>query len=80
MYSTLVWCCILLASGVFGVMLYSVATHRGSAGAASGRYRRRLLLELLWAAVPIAIIVMAAMPALRELTVTAPAIVATTQE
>ena len=64
MYTALLWLCIVLASAVFGVMLYSVVAYRGP----QGKVRRRgLAIELLWAAVPIAIMVVAAMPALREL-------------
>lgn len=75
MYTALLWLCIGLASAVFGVMLYSVVAYR----APQGRVRRRgLLAEILWAAVPIAIMVVAALPALRELMVpSAPSIAAT---
>lgn len=77
MYTAFLWLCIAMASAVFGVMLYSVVAYRGP----QGKLRRRnLLIELMWAAVPIAIMVVAALPVLQELMWPAPPAVAASQE
>lgn len=66
------WICAALAAAIFGVMLWSVATFkddrnrkRGDAGAAS--YLHSRLVEVLWALIPIAIFLSAALPAQRML-------------
>ena len=66
------WICTALAAGIFGVMLWSVATFkddqggkRRDAGAAS--YLHSRLVEVLWALIPIAIFLSAALPAQRML-------------
>jgi hypothetical protein len=65
MQTALLWLCIGTASVVFGLMLYSIATYPSPPGC--GRHRPvRLLIGMAWAAVPIVIMVTAAMPALRQ--------------
>lgn len=66
------WICTALAAAIFGVMLWSVATFkddggkkRGDAGRAS--YLHSRLVEVLWALIPIAIFLSAALPAQRML-------------
>jgi cytochrome c oxidase subunit II len=64
------WICTALAAAIFGVMLWSVATFkneskRRDAGAAS--YLHSRLVEVLWALIPIAIFVGAALPVQRML-------------
>lgn len=64
------WICAALAAVIFGVMVWSVATFkgdrkRGEAGAAS--YLHSRLVEVLWALIPVAIFLGAAMPAQRML-------------
>ena len=73
MQMALLWLCVALASVVFAVMLYSVVVHRE----ARGRVRAgALLIEVLWAAVPIAIMIMAAMPMLRASLLVSPTAIA----
>jgi cytochrome c oxidase subunit II len=67
MYTALLWLCITLAILVFGVMLYSVGAYRVPRDAAPVRHRNNVFIELLWAAVPIAIMVIAALPILRTM-------------
>ena len=66
------WICAALATAIFGVMLWSVATFkddrsgkRSDTGAAS--YLHSRLVEVLWALIPIAIFLGAALPAQRML-------------
>lgn len=58
--------CTLIAVAVFAVMIHSIATFRRAPESASG-VRARPLAEVLWAIVPILIIVSTALPAVRML-------------
>jgi heme/copper-type cytochrome/quinol oxidase subunit 2 len=59
------WICIAVSTAVFGVMIYSIATFRRSGERPI--VARNAVAEVLWATVPIAILVLAAVPALRML-------------
>lgn len=72
----MLWLCVALASVVFAFMLYSVIAYRGT----PARRPARALIEMLWAAVPIVIVVTAAMPTLRELLAPAAPLVVTIQD
>ena len=63
MLTAVFWSCGLVSMAVFGVMIYSIATFRRSGERAS--VARHAVAEVLWATVPIAILVLAAAPALR---------------
>ncbi len=80
MHSTLAWACIASGSVVFALILYSIASYRGPRGKAMAHYRPRLFMELLWAAIPIVIVVSAALPTLRQLMAPETAVVVTAQE
>jgi cytochrome c oxidase subunit 2 len=67
MHVTILWICAALAAVIFGVMLYSVATFRSAPGEGTAAYRHSTIVELLWALIPIVILVGAAAPAVRTL-------------
>jgi heme/copper-type cytochrome/quinol oxidase subunit 2 len=56
------WMCAAMIAGVFGVMLYSVATFNAKPSAEVDGRSRSVTGELLWALVPILIFIVAAMP------------------
>jgi heme/copper-type cytochrome/quinol oxidase subunit 2 len=58
----ILWVCGFVAAAVFAVMIHSVATFRRS----SGRHPSALA-EILWAIVPIFIMVTSALPAVKML-------------
>jgi heme/copper-type cytochrome/quinol oxidase subunit 2 len=62
----ILWMCGFVAAAVFAVMIHSIATFRrgslGQSGAQSGS-----LAEILWAIVPIVIMVTSALPAVKML-------------
>jgi heme/copper-type cytochrome/quinol oxidase subunit 2 len=62
----ILWICASLAAVVFGVMLYSIAAFRKPPDAATP-YRHNKLVEILWAIVPIVILVGMATPAVKAL-------------
>jgi cytochrome c oxidase subunit 2 len=67
MQSALLWLCIASASVVLGFMLYSVAAYRSPTGGATSHRLGQSLIGIVWAAVPIIIIVAAALPTVRSL-------------
>ena len=61
----ILWICGFVAAAVFAVMIHSIATfRRGSGERGAGR---SALAEILWAIVPIFIMVSTALPAVRML-------------
>lgn len=57
------WICVWIGVVVFGVMFYSIFKHRKSKGAKASQFHESLGLELLWTAVPTAILIAMAVPA-----------------
>ncbi len=57
------WICVWIGVVVFGVMFYSIFTHRKSKGAKASQFHESVGLELLWTAVPTAILIAMAVPA-----------------
>ena len=57
----ILWICGFVAAAVFAVMIHSIATFRRSGGQPSP------LAEILWAIVPIVIMVTTALPAVKML-------------
>jgi len=66
-YVTVLWICVGLAAAVFAVMLYSIAAFRQPPGPRLAQYRHSKLVEVLWAIVPIVILVGMAAPAVKAL-------------
>jgi heme/copper-type cytochrome/quinol oxidase subunit 2 len=60
--TSVAWICAFVVAGVFAVMIHSIATFRRSAAS-----QRNALAEILWAIVPIFIMVSTALPAVRML-------------
>ena len=65
MHTAILWACAIVAVIVFGVMVHSIATFRGGPGPAPAGFRLAILREVIWALVPIAIFIGAALPAVR---------------
>jgi heme/copper-type cytochrome/quinol oxidase subunit 2 len=60
--ASVLWICGFVVAGVFAVMIHSIATFRRAAGA-----QPNALAEIIWAIVPIFIMVSTALPAVRML-------------
>ena len=58
----ILWICAFVAAAVFAVMIHSIATFRRGSGG-----QRSPLAEILWAIVPIVIMVSTALPAVKML-------------
>jgi len=63
----ILWICGFVAAAVFAVMIHSIATFRRSGGRHPGARAEIPLVEILWAIVPIFIMVSTALPAVRML-------------
>ena len=62
------WICVVIAIIVFGAMIYSIVTFRKSKGAvADTTLVHNTTVELIWTAVPVAILVAMAIPAAKTL-------------
>ena len=61
------WICVGIAVVVFGVMIYSLLTHRKSKGAVAANFHESTKAELAWTIVPIIILVLMAIPASKVL-------------
>jgi cytochrome c oxidase subunit 2 len=62
------WICVVIAVIVFGAMIYSIVTFRKSKGAvADTTLVHNTTVELIWTAVPVAILVAMAIPAAKTL-------------
>ncbi|HVF16376.1 MAG TPA: cytochrome c oxidase subunit II transmembrane domain-containing protein [Steroidobacteraceae bacterium] len=73
--NTLMWICAALAVPIFGAILHSVATFRAD-NSRSTRYRRATVIEVVWALVPILIVIAAAAPSFQQAKGTAVAVAA----
>lgn len=82
-HTTILWVCAAIAVVVFAVMIYSIATFQKASGADLRRGEpREVLGEILWAIIPIAIVVGMSVPAVRTLVLAAetPAIASANSE
>ncbi|HEX2492998.1 MAG TPA: cytochrome c oxidase subunit II transmembrane domain-containing protein [Steroidobacter sp.] len=67
MHITAVWICGAVTGVIFGLMLYSIATFRTSSNTVAAKPHRNAAVEVLWALIPILILLGAAAPAVRTM-------------
>ena len=67
LHMTIFWVCVGIAIVVFGVMIYSMVNHRKSKGAVASNFHESTTLELIWTLVPLAILIIIAVPATKVL-------------
>lgn len=67
MTAAVLWVCAAITVGVFGVMLYSVATFEHKAQGSTSREAHNVTVEMLWFSIPILIFVSALIPSLGPL-------------
>ena len=59
----LLWICLVIFIGVFGVMFYSVLKHRKSQGYKAANFHHSTSVEVIWTIIPCIILVLMALPA-----------------
>jgi cytochrome c oxidase subunit 2 len=61
------WICVVIGVVVFGTMFWSIYHHRKSRGVAPAQFHESTLVEVLWTAVPMLILIVMAVPATKTL-------------
>jgi cytochrome c oxidase subunit 2 len=59
----LMWICLVIFIGVFGVMFYSVLKHRKSLGYKAANFHHSTSVEIIWTVIPCLILIVMAWPA-----------------
>ncbi|MDX2349388.1 MAG: cytochrome c oxidase subunit II, partial [Porticoccus sp.] len=57
------WICVVIGIGVFGVMFYSMYTHRKSRGAVAANFHENTTAEVVWTIIPALILIVICIPA-----------------
>ncbi len=67
MHMLVMWICIVVGIGVFGVMIYSLINHRKSKGAKAAQFHESSTVEVIWTIIPLVVLVAIAVPATKLL-------------
>ncbi len=67
LHMLILWICVLVGVGVFGVMFYSVYHHRKSRGHVAAQFHENTLVEIVWTVIPAAILIAMAIPATKTM-------------
>lgn len=67
LHMTILWICVVIGLGVFGVMIYSILYHRKSRGYKAAKFHEHLSVELTWTFIPLIILIIIAIPATKVL-------------
>ena len=63
LHTLLLWICLAIFIGVFGVMFYSVLKHRKSLGYKAANFHHSTTVEIIWTIIPFIILISMAYPA-----------------
>ena len=63
LHMTIFWICVIIGVVVFGVMFYSLFKFRRSRGAKAANFHENTVVEVIWTAVPLLILIGMAVPA-----------------
>ena len=63
LHMTIFWICVAIGIVVFGVMFWSIFAHRKSRGYKPANFHEHTWVEILWTIIPLAILVVMAIPA-----------------
>lgn len=67
LHMIVLWLCVIIGIGVFGVMFYSMIFHRKSKGAVASTFHENHRIEIVWTVVPFIILIGLAIPATKAL-------------
>jgi cytochrome c oxidase subunit II len=67
LHMLILWICVLVGIGVFGVMFYSIYHHRKSKGHVAKQFHENTLVEIVWTIIPAVILVAMAIPATKTM-------------
>lgn len=63
LHMTIFWICVVIGILVFGAMFYSLFRYRHAKGAKASHFHEHTLVEVLWTAIPVIILIAMAVPA-----------------
>lgn len=63
----MLYICMVIGAGVFGMMFYSIFAHRKSKGVKPADFHESTLVEVIWTVIPFVILIVMAIPATRVL-------------
>src|SRR5512134_1798659 len=67
LHNMILWVCVVIFIGVFGVMFYAVFKHRKSLGHPAAHFHENATVEVVWTIVPFAVLIAIAVPATKTL-------------
>ena len=67
MHVWMMWVCVAIFIGVFGVMFYSVFNHRKSSGRKPATFHESTTVEIIWTVIPVLILVAMVVPVTKSL-------------
>lgn len=67
LHRTILYICIAIGLGVFGMMFWSILHHRKSKGAVAAHFHESTTVEIIWTIIPFLILIGMAIPATRVL-------------
>ena len=67
LHNYIVWVCLAIFIGVFGVMFYSLFKHRRSVGHQAAHFHENTLVEVVWTVIPFLILLFMAWPATKTI-------------
>ena len=67
LHMTIFWICVVIGILVFGVMFWSMLMHRKSEDSKPATFHEHLGVEILWTVIPLAILIVMAIPATKTL-------------
>jgi len=63
LHTLILWVCVVIFCGVFGVMFYAIFKHRKSLGHEASQFHENTTVEIIWTIIPFFILVAIAYPA-----------------
>ena len=67
LHNFIMWICLVIFIGVFGVMFYSIFKHRKSVGHKAAQFHENTMVEVVWTVIPFLILLAMAYPATKTI-------------
>ncbi|MDH5424508.1 MAG: cytochrome c oxidase subunit II [Gammaproteobacteria bacterium] len=67
LHTLILWICVIIGAGVFGMIFISMFKHRKSKGAVAANFHDNMTVEVLWTVIPFLILIGMAIPAAKTL-------------
>lgn len=68
LHMTIIWICVIIGIVVYGMLVFSLIKYRKSKGAVPASFHHSTTVEIIWTAIPFAILIGMAIPATKVLT------------